>query len=164
MTGSQRFYDLLHEIAALHAKKQKDYGTDADPFANVRGSKEWGIPPWVGAMVRATDKLKRLQKFATVGSLANESVVDSFQDLAVYALIALILYEEETEDQIDYGDDYDYDPITRTYHIHGNDCDHLLDDTCEPDRTSFFDPIDPYDPEVDLPIQFFPSQSLVETP
>ena len=97
LTGSPRFHKILLELGALHDRKQADYGTDADPFANVRGSSDWGIPPWVGAMVRATDKLRRLQKFARKGELANESVQDSFRDLAVYAIIGLILYEETAE-------------------------------------------------------------------
>jgi hypothetical protein len=45
-------------------------------------------------MVRANDKVKRLQKLAKEGGLANESARDSFMDLAVYALLALILFEE----------------------------------------------------------------------
>lgn len=93
--GNTRFHELLQEIGELHDQKQRDYGTEADPFANIRGSQGWGIAPWVGALIRATDKLLRLQKFARVGSLANELVEDSFRDLAVYALIGLVLYEEE---------------------------------------------------------------------
>lgn len=92
--GHPRFHELLRTIGELHDKKQQDYGTLGDPFANVRGSQEWGVEPWVGAMIRATDKLKRLQKAAKGGTMANESVEDSFMDLAVYALIALVLYEE----------------------------------------------------------------------
>jgi hypothetical protein len=94
MSGSERFHTVLSELGALHDKKQQDYGTDADPFANVRGSLDWGIQPWIGALLRATDKMRRLQKFAQVGRLANEAVEDSFRDLAVYAIIGLILYEE----------------------------------------------------------------------
>jgi hypothetical protein len=93
--GDPRFHALLKEIGDLHDKKQQDYGTDNDPFANVRGSSAWGVHPWVGAMIRATDKLKRLQTFAQKNTLVNESVRDSFMDLAVYSLIGLILYEEE---------------------------------------------------------------------
>ncbi|KKM46758.1 hypothetical protein LCGC14_1559370 [marine sediment metagenome] len=93
--SSQRFHYILKELGKLHDKKQKDYGTDADPFNNIRASaKEWGIPAWVGAMLRATDKVRRLQKFADAGELANESVIDAFDDLAVYAVIARVMYEE----------------------------------------------------------------------
>ena len=45
-------------------------------------------------MVRANDKVKRLQNFARKGSLANESAEDSFDDLAVYAIIGKVLYRE----------------------------------------------------------------------
>ena len=91
---SERFYRILGELALLHIRKSRDYGTEEDSFANIRGSKEWGVEPWVGAMIRATDKVLRLQKFAREGRLANEAVEDSFRDLAVYAVIALVLYEE----------------------------------------------------------------------
>jgi hypothetical protein len=85
----------MDELKALHLQKQADYGRANDPYANVRGSLEWGIRPWVGAMYRAGDKIKRIQKYAATGKLANEAVVDSFKDLAVYAVIALVLWEEE---------------------------------------------------------------------
>lgn len=89
-----RFHEILRELGALHDKKSLDYGTEEDSFANIRGSKEWGVEPWVGAMIWANDKVKRLQKLAREGKLANEPAVDSFRDLAVYAVIALVLYEE----------------------------------------------------------------------
>lgn len=92
--SSERFHEVLRSLAALHDRKSLDYGRDDDPFANVRASSEWGVPEWVGAMVRATDKVRRLQTFARRGSLANESAKDAFLDLAVYAVIALVLYEE----------------------------------------------------------------------
>jgi hypothetical protein len=93
--NSARFHELLAEAGRLHDKKQADYGRTDDPFANVRASEEWGIDGWVGAMVRATDKVRRLQTLAQRGSLSNESAADAFMDLAVYALIARILYEQE---------------------------------------------------------------------
>ncbi len=97
--SSQFFHNILKDLGKLHDKKQRDYGTDADPFNNIRASaKEWGIPSWVGAMLRATDKVRRLQKFADKGELANESVIDAFDDLAVYAVIARVMYEEAEED------------------------------------------------------------------
>lgn len=93
--SSARFHQLLEQAGRLHDQKRADYGTDADPFANVRASSEWGMPAWVGAMVRATDKVRRLQTFAAKGELANESVEDAFMDLAVYALIGLVLFEQD---------------------------------------------------------------------
>ena len=93
--GDPRFHRILRELGELHDKKQADYGADDDPFANVRASEEWGLPAWVGAMVRANDKVRRLQTYAKKGTLANEGVKDSFLDLAVYAIIGYILFEEQ---------------------------------------------------------------------
>ena|SRR5579864_1079405 len=94
---SQEFHDLLIKIGELHNRKQKDYGTDTDPFANIRASEDFGIDGWIGALVRLNDKIARLKNFAKKKSLANESVEDSLLDISVYALIALILYREKNE-------------------------------------------------------------------
>lgn len=98
--NSARFHSILKELGELHDRKQLDYGKGNDPFANIRGSAEWGIPAWVGAMVRANDKIKRLQTFAVKGSLANEGAIDSFNDLAVYAVIGRVLFEDGTNGQL----------------------------------------------------------------
>jgi hypothetical protein len=92
--GDPRFHDLLRKIGELHDRKQADYGTGEDPLANIRGSESWGVRPWVGALIRVNDKLRRLQAFARKGVLANEGVEDSLMDISVYALLALILYRE----------------------------------------------------------------------
>lgn len=96
--GSERFHAILRKLGHLHDRKQADYGTDGDPFANVRNSSEWGMPAWVGAMMRGTDKVNRLKTFARRGTLANEGVLDAFDDLAVYAVIARVLYEQESDE------------------------------------------------------------------
>jgi hypothetical protein len=94
--SSQRFHDILYKLGRLHNRKQRDYGTDEDPFNNIRASaKEWGVRPWVAALMRAGDKARRLQRFAETGTLANEGVLDAFDDDAVYIVIARVLYEEE---------------------------------------------------------------------
>lgn len=92
--NSARFHELLEIAGETHDQKQLDYGKGGDPFANVRASEDWGVEGWVGAMVRLTDKVKRLQSLRTKGYLANESAKDSFMDIAVYALIAFVLYEQ----------------------------------------------------------------------
>lgn len=93
--ANDRFCEILDELKELHLKKSQDYGTAKDQYANFRGSRSWGIPPWVGSMIRANDKIKRLQSYAANGHLANEGVEDSFRDLASYSIIGLILFEEE---------------------------------------------------------------------
>lgn len=93
--GHPEFLKLLDATRELHNRKAADYGRGADPFANVRASAEFGIPAWVGVMVRAGDKLHRIKSFIANGSLKNESVEDSLMDLAAYSLIALVLLREE---------------------------------------------------------------------
>lgn len=92
--ASVKFHEFCDQMKELHDKKQEDYGKENDPFANVRAAEEWGQQAWVGAMIRASDKMRRLQKVAQGGTLANEGVEDSFMDLAVYAIIGLVLYQE----------------------------------------------------------------------
>lgn len=94
--STQSFDEILEEVRALHRKKSTDYGRVVDPYANVRASEDFGIPGWVGAVVRQNDKMRRLQKFAQDGYLANESVEDSLIDNIVYGIIALALFREES--------------------------------------------------------------------
>ena len=129
--GDPRFHAWLKKLGELHDKKQLDYGRSHDPFANVRGAEDFGVPGWVGALIRANDKMRRLQKAAQGGTLANEGVVDSLMDLAVYAIIALILFEEEQGAAQD--EDYDsvvlLDPET-PYGTHGHS-DTCIDRHCQ---------------------------------
>jgi hypothetical protein len=100
---SEEFHQLLQEMGELHDRKQRDYGRADDPFANVRNSAAFGVPAWVGCMMRANDKMARIQgaaqQLANNGeiNMANESLEDSLLDLAVYSLIGLILYREDAD-------------------------------------------------------------------
>jgi hypothetical protein len=89
-----RFEDITNQMVALHNKKGADYGSGTDPYANVRASQEFGIAPWIGALVRLNDKITRLKSFIRNGNLQNESVEDSIRDIQVYSVIMQILYEE----------------------------------------------------------------------
>jgi len=89
------FDRILDELRELHLRKSNDYGSSSDPYANVRLAAElFQLPAWVSALIRANDKIVRLAQFARRGWLANESAEDSLMDLAVYAIIALLLYRE----------------------------------------------------------------------
>lgn len=92
MNGNPEFEGVIEEVLAMHRRKGADYGTKVDFFANVSASKEWGIDPWVGAMMRANDKIVRLQAYAKGSTLQNEGVEDSLLDIATYTVIALCLF------------------------------------------------------------------------
>ena len=96
-SGLTEFEKVIQEIQELHNKKQSDYGRpeQGDPFANVRASEDFGIDGWLGAVIRANDKVRRIQKYARGGTMVNESVEDSLMDAAVYFMIALCLFREQ---------------------------------------------------------------------
>ena len=95
--GDPRFYALLERMADVHSRKSHDYAGEEDWQANFRLSALCGVPPWVGAVVRMTDKLARLAAFAKQGELEvpDERVEDTLLDLANYALLTLLLYQDE---------------------------------------------------------------------
>lgn len=95
MDQFERFAAVVDEMKELHERKSKDYGVASDPLANLRASAEFGVAPWLGAAIRLNDKVQRLKSLASNGKLENESIRDSFIDIANYAVIALLLYEEE---------------------------------------------------------------------
>ena len=93
--ASQRFHDKLKELGELHDRKQADYGIESDPFYNVRSSSEFGVPGHIGAAIRMSDKMRRIQASARGSKLQNEGILDSFDDIAVYSIIGGLLWEDE---------------------------------------------------------------------
>jgi hypothetical protein len=89
------FDEILDEMKALHAKKHADYGSGTDEYANFHSFKDFGVAPWIGVVLRISEKMARLKSFTRNGRLENESVLDSLQDISVLAIIAQILYQEE---------------------------------------------------------------------
>jgi hypothetical protein len=94
--GHPRFYELLKRMEKVHAAKNHDYSGTLDPLRNLRQCGDAGVEPWVGVVVRLTDKMDRLKTFAAKREfrVKDESVADTFIDMANYALLGLILYEE----------------------------------------------------------------------
>lgn len=92
--ADERFVQLLVEMLALHEHKLQDYGPV--DTGNLVAAREFGLPAWLGILLRMNDKWARLKHFACHRELVNESFVDSLLDLANYSLLCLILYREET--------------------------------------------------------------------
>jgi len=97
--GHPRFYELLREIGELHDRKNSDYSSRQDPLSNFRECQGF-VDPWIGCLIRLTDKYSRIKRLAEkvvkgeeVG-VKSESIKDTLMDLAVYALIDIILFEE----------------------------------------------------------------------
>lgn len=105
--GHQGYLTILDRMRELHIKKDADYAGDARPFDNFRSADEIGVRPSIGAFIRLQDKFKRIQNLLKregrgIGpSVADESIEDTLLDLSSYALIVLVLRQEEKEDKVE---------------------------------------------------------------
>lgn len=100
LNGHPRFYEILEGLAQLHSAKNSDYAGESDPLRNLRQCADMGIEPWKGVAVRLTDKMDRIKSYAQKGSfeVKDEGLVDTLRDMAVYSILAIILFEESRND------------------------------------------------------------------
>lgn len=100
--GHPHFYKLLNEMAKIHSCKNFDYAGQKDSLSNFRMSEKMGIPAWKGCLVRMSDKFARLCNFAKQDEfkVKDENVEDTLKDLAIYALICIILYREKAGSEL----------------------------------------------------------------
>ena len=95
--GHPGFYRLLDEMADLHDRKNHDYAGD-DPLSNLKLCSTFGIAPWLGVIVRLTDKWSRITQLATKeAQVTDESIEDTLLDNAVYSLLAIVLRREQED-------------------------------------------------------------------
>lgn len=101
--GHPRYLSILAEMKALHLRKDSDYAGESKPFDNFRSALEIGVKPSTGALIRLQDKFKRIQNLLLQEgrgqgpAVKNESIEDTLMDLSAYALIVLVLREEERD-------------------------------------------------------------------
>jgi hypothetical protein len=91
-SDEEQFFTLLYQFAqiglATARAKNKDYAGNGDPFANFRNSEAVGVSTARGMLVRMMDKVARISNLITrPPAVANESLLDTCVDLAMYALI-----------------------------------------------------------------------------
>ena len=94
MTSRQKLMamhqNLCQTARELMIKKNEDYATDANPFANFdRVSHMGSCSTFEGFLVRMTDKLSRLSSYAKRGtfSVADEQLKDTCIDLINYTIL-----------------------------------------------------------------------------
>lgn len=86
----QAFAEELAKLLKIFIKKHKDYGKN-----NILDNGELGIT------FRINDKLRRLQNLASTNAKPkNESCYENWQDIAVYAIIAILLRDGRFKDLI----------------------------------------------------------------
>lgn len=96
--GHPKFQKYAKEMIKTHSKKSHDYADNNNPLSNFKTTSELisGIPdsPFKIAFSRVVEKILRICQVMKKGDCANESVIDSLMDLAVYSLLCRILLEE----------------------------------------------------------------------
>ena len=92
--SKERFLEIVKEMVDLHNRKNQDYAGD-DYLSNFLMCERMGIPAWKGTLLRLSDKMSRLMNIARTGkiSVSDETITDTLMDLAVYALVTRVLYE-----------------------------------------------------------------------
>lgn len=96
--GHPRFYELLEELANLHSQKNHDYAGVEEPLANLKECKRIGVDPFIGCFIRMQDKYMRLcNLIQRPPQVHDENKRDTLIDLAIYALLGIILLEEASE-------------------------------------------------------------------
>jgi hypothetical protein len=92
--SKERFNEIVKEMVELHNRKNRDYAGN-DYLSNFLMCERMGIPAWKGCLIRLSDKLSRVMNIAKTNEIAvsDETVVDTLMDLAVYAIVTRILYE-----------------------------------------------------------------------
>jgi len=95
MTGHPEFYELLEKMKEIHSNKDHDYG-DGNALSNFRESLKLGVNPFIGVLIRMSDKWSRICTLAKNDRMVeDEKIEDTLLDLAIYSLIAIIIRNEE---------------------------------------------------------------------
>lgn len=89
---------LCDKMQATYESKDADYSSDGKAMGNLRMSEEIGVPAWQGVLIRMGDKKRRVDSFARRGTyaVASEKIEDTLLDLANYALLEIVLFDETT--------------------------------------------------------------------
>jgi len=88
---------LCDKARKIMEDKNHDYrGGSGDPFANFRGSTQFGINPVVGILLRMQDKMMRIKTFCEKGQLKvkGEGVEDAILDLINYSVLMKGIIDE----------------------------------------------------------------------
>jgi len=92
-----RFDQILKELRVLHTEKSKQYGTDVDPLANIRRSKELDVDPARYCLIEAGNCMERAKNLLLGRN--KEDYRNVFNDGASWFILARIFWEEAISGQ-----------------------------------------------------------------
>lgn len=94
MTFNENTKRKTDHLAKLVVKKQKDYGVK-----NILNSP---VDPRLGIIIRLNDKLQRAAHLIQKGKIPeNESLIDTWKDIAGYGLIGWMVEDDTFELELD---------------------------------------------------------------
>lgn len=101
------FDSALIPIVLTNRRKRADYAKDGDPFSNFRDTSSLfgleGFGPVEAALFNLFQKVTRLRSLRMNGRMKetqNEAVIDTYLDLAVYAVIVYALAMEQEKQSV----------------------------------------------------------------
>lgn len=97
-----RLEELYRGNVEISRKKNSDYATVDDPFANFKACEIYGVSAEAGLIVRMSDKMMRTANLVIghkIAAVEDEKVADTLSDLANYAMILRILIEERAKER-----------------------------------------------------------------
>lgn len=107
LAGHPRFYEILEELAYLHSEKNADYATSEEPLQNFDRVGDWckkyklttedneDFKVCIIYALKQLDAALKLLMHKEEGKV--EGIPKRLRDVAVYSIIAEILYEESKE-------------------------------------------------------------------
>lgn len=102
--GHSRFYEILEELAQLHSDKNHDYASGGNPLGNFMRRADLyhrypGLDLSDPVVVALVDAMKQLDAALWIKSNKHkpkvEGVLERLKDVAVYAVLAMVLEEEK---------------------------------------------------------------------
>lgn len=99
----ERMRKIFDELCEVAESKGHDYAGDQEALSNLA---DFG---WQGVVVRISDKYHRLKNFVKQGKMkvSDESVIDTLNDMTVYATLCRMMYEDEKKDvKVTSADDF----------------------------------------------------------
>ena len=96
--ATDEFKRLFNEMYELFCKKQKDYGAGNISLGTRLETEDERRLALTGLFFRKNDKVQRLKQLVALnqkGEVESESVEDTYMDLAIYAIISLIVLNDK---------------------------------------------------------------------
>jgi len=95
---TQEFKRLMDEMYELFCRKQRNYGSGNISLGTMLKTEDEKRLALMGLFFRKNDKIQRIKQLVALSQpneVENESVADTYTDLAIYSIISLIVLNDE---------------------------------------------------------------------